>query len=349
MTFIQEIDLPTSDSPQQVVGVYYMVMTLFGAEMAAHYDNVLIPKYGENWFVELRDLRRPHLNNTEKYDPAFVVNEPWKNSASITRECLPSSNPAFYRLLSKIRDFRNDYAHHKYTLTMRNLTKTVTVLESVATQVGLACAEKFAEVRERTNAIANGEVFTSQPDPLIKASPEARRLIEDQVEKTMVAVQRPRIGHAWTGPLGTRHLKLVPATKDIFDVAAGKSIKLELGPKANRTLDIWNQTVRTNVDIYMDTDGAVAGIVSGQFCLIGYIGVEPDVDSSLLQGFLLPEVYIWRENQALSVGTNDPLEFEPLPGLDLSAYEMAEVRVSTLDDVALYDDMQEQWLKIGTV
>jgi len=350
-----QISLPTDTSEQQIFGTFHAALRVLGRQLGTIYDEKLTKEIGDNWFQQLRVLRAPHYNGLTRFDPAFVLNEPWKHATSPTRQCLPQGVHGFYDTLGKLRRTRNSWAHYDVEPTAQNLIKALELASKVASQVGLACTDNFKAVLARVEDLDSGTFVPSALDASQVWQPvagEVEAALTREISKSIrnfAKLERPRIGETWIGPLGGRQLRLIPNMRDIWDLAASKSVKHELGESADEVIGSWAGIVGANKDIWVAEDGAVAGVVQGQHCLLGYFGVDPADAEDDLQGFLLPEKYRVKDQLVIKLSTLAPLLFTTVPNIDLVSLEGSRVQLTTLGHVAAFDEEIGEWMRIGAI
>ena len=357
-----QINPPQSDSPQEVLGVYGAVAKTFVLDMKALFIQHLEPLLGADWFSVLKVQRAPHLDTVNINDPIFYLKEPYYNDDSPVWNFMPKGNASFKNNLGKLLKIRHDWAHYTWEPTITNLSEAVATFFDVADQLKLPHSENYAEIRSRCLEIIHGSFATSSNPfsalqdlfrPTAQSVEQDSAVLEEikqEVEiglKVIARQKRPPIGGAWEGPPGSRVLKLVKTTRDIYDTS-GKSVKSELGPNADVVIGKWLTILNGNAELKVsDEDGAIAAPLGGRLHLLGYFGDLPEPDPTQIQGFIGPEEYVVKNGQVIRVGSRFPLEFTSNDQIDLSSYEGAEVRVTTHGDVALTKPTSLERVKIG--
>jgi len=361
---ILEINPPQSDSPQEVLGVYGALTRTFVLDMRNLFTQNLEPELGSDWFEKLRNQRKPHFDDTNLNDPTFYLKEPALNPQSPTWKFLPGHNAIFKNNLFKLLRIRNEWAHYAWEPTIKNLSEVISVLADIASVLNLPHSQNYIQIRSRCMEIIGGQ-FASSSNPfnvlegLFKKTAEVDEIetnvlaeIQHEVEVGLIEVarqKRPPIGALWEGPVGSRILKLVKTTRDVFDLS-GNSVKAELGPQSDVVIAKWLTILNANAELKVsEEDGAIAAPLGGRLHLLGYFGEMPEPDPSQIQGFIGPEKFVVKNGYVVRGGSNVLLVYTPLPDAELDKFEGAEVRVTTHGDVALTNSENLTRIKIGTV
>lgn len=355
---------PEGDDMQEVLGVYACIARTFADDMHSLFEQNLRSTLGEDWFIKIKQMRHPHLADTTPSDPTFYIKEPRFNADSPTWNFLPRDDSRFKSNLGRLLVIRNDWAHHDVEANIDNLSRAVVVFEDVAFQLGLPHAENYKRIRERCTQILLGSYV---PEPalnaknkiLIETGDQPLSAVEEAFMSSVISEvelgvkeiekqSRSPIGSVWIGPVGTRKLKIVKLTRDIFDVQTARSVKAELGEQAEQKIVQWLNILKADAEVFVSDDGAIAAPVAGQICLIGYLNEMPD-DDGRPQGFLTSDVYEVISGDIFHVRTKSRLSFQANLELDLKKYEGAEVRLTTHGDVALTDPISLERKKIGSL
>ena len=357
------IRLPTSEDRVQVLGTYHAMMLSFAEELLGFYEKNLTPILGPDWFRELKSLRAPAYNALSKDDPAFLINEAWRNAESPIRQFMPVASPGFLERLGKIRHVRNDWAHYALAPNLFNLERAARIVESISKELNLACAQNFANIRERCKQILDGDfvpanneiddasrtIFESE-QAITDEARAAEEIIVENIRKDLAElerVERPAIGSQWVGELGPRKLRILKSTRELWDLENPKMVNFELGENAKEIIDAWLLAVGSDCELHVAADGAVAGPVQGKMCLIGYFGELPKADPNQIRGFLTNDIYVVRNGEVVAIDSDRVLRFQQNEGLNLRDFEGAEVRVTTLGDVGVRNELLDGWLKLG--
>ena len=250
---ILEINPPQSDSPQEVLGVYGALTRTFVLDMRNLFTQNLEPELGSDWFEKLRNQRKPHFDDTNLNDPTFYLKEPALNPQSLAWKFLPANNAIFKNNLFKLLRIRNEWAHYAWEPTIKNLSEVISVLADIASVLNLPHSQNYIQIRSRCMEIIGGQ-FSASSNPvnvlegLFKRTDKVDETesvvlaeIQHEVEVGLIEVSRqnrPPIGALWEGPVGTRILKLIKNTRDVFDLS-GNSVKSELGPQSDAVISKW--------------------------------------------------------------------------------------------------------------
>ena len=364
-----KFQLPTADVPNQVYATISSVISSLGYELGARYHDQLKASLGENWFNELQTQREKTYRSM--FDPAFVLAEPFYNSTSPTRACLPVTQE-FYRLLARARQIRNSWAHYNVEPSFASLERDLKTLQQLCHAADLKLVEFIKQVRTRirdivergwvpTNSKENTRELQAEIDRLnnlmegLKADQLQAQLsaeVQESInfENLISGKKRPQVGQEWTGELGTRKLSLIKPTGDLYDVIAKRSVKSELLPEPETKIANWLAIMPIGGEVYVADDGAVAAFVHGVMRLIGYMGLEPEVAEHELRGFFTLEDFVVKYGFIESAEfETEPLQVQLMQGFELKALDGAFVRCTTYGGVAYYEEESDSWIKFAFV
>lgn len=155
-----EVYLPRTADENELINAVNIAYRALGRSLGSFYDEMLAPT-SPTWFRDLEAERRKVLS---LHDPYFVLDEPLRNSGSITRACLPRNNGQLWDAMEKARLARNRWVHAEQRPTPRAAGDAVKPLIVIAQCVKLDVAGDFEMLLERVQAIHAGNEFTESVD-----------------------------------------------------------------------------------------------------------------------------------------------------------------------------------------
>lgn len=320
---MKKLNLPVADEPEIVAGISYSLSQRFGEELGEYIHNIYVSDNQPDWFHQLRLWRESQHHPfvfDDFRDPRFILTEQLKEDSPL-RQIIPGWNHTWLNNGSALRKKLNTWSHHRANPSIQNLK---TLAELMVTLVsGFEMESDTRALISRCKAILNGS-FVPNPVDAIEQTPEVAPEVIQEVERYE---EVPPIGSRWLKPLPTRKLKLIKSTGDLLE--SGRSVKSQLGPRAEEIMRKWFVYFPTGGEVFVDDlSGAVVGFKKGDAHLIGWFGVEPDYTPGNIRGFFLPREYQYTDDDVVDTATGKRLLDIP----DISANVLvADIATQTSD------------------
>lgn len=296
------MELPERNSYGEVMKGYFSLMRGFGIEFANRSDRLLVPDLGTRWFddyVHRRNAEDPeHVRRRQSpEDPSFFLGEYLRAPETVYRTVIP--NTGDLRVVSKkIVDTRNTWLHFSDEPSVVQLREAADLVRLFGVKASMGVEAPAARMIKRIDRIRSGQYPSSPPAsapagaPTAPATPAKLAGNDDEppAEIPLATIEqpsRPPIGGIWRGDLPDRRLR-VTRTRDVVDVASGRSIRDEVDGPLTEKVRQWT-SARPMGDLWVDDDGAVGGFIEGRERLLGYTGPDPEGD--LARGFLVRRYY----------------------------------------------------------
>jgi hypothetical protein len=299
---LTKISLPVEENPEFIAGISYSLAQKFGEELGEYIHNIYAADNQPDWFHQLR-LWRESQNQPFVFDdfrdPRFILTEQHKEDSPL-REVIPGWNKAWLNNAIELKKKLNTWSHHRAKPSIQNL-------KSLAEQMGLLVSgfqieDDTRALVSRCKAILDGTYVPNVADKQ-DAVPEVAPEIKEEVERYE---EVPPIGSRWLKPLPTRMLKLIKSTGDLME--SGRSVKSQLGPKAEEILRKWFIYFPAGGEVFVDDKtGAVVAFKKGDAHLIGWFGVEPDYSPNKIRGFFLPKEYQYKDLDVVDTASGQRL------------------------------------------
>ncbi len=152
--------MPSRSDEIELINAVNIAYRAFGRAMGDLYDAKLSPLNSE-WFDELQRERRKVLS---LHDPYFTIDEPLRNSGSVTRVCFGRVESDFWDAMAKARVARNQWVHAEVKATPRAAIDAVRPIAKVTEILCLKVCRDLIDLLERVQAINAGNTFDVDVD-----------------------------------------------------------------------------------------------------------------------------------------------------------------------------------------
>lgn len=296
------ISLPKGENPEFVAGIAYALAQKFGEELGEYIHNIYASDNQPDWFHQLRLWRESHNQPfvfDDFRDPRFILTEQQKEDSPL-RQIIPGWNQAWSNNATALKKRLNTWSHHRAKPSIQNLKALAELMATLVS--GFEIEDDTRALVSRCKAILDGSFVPKAADkkePEPESSPEVKQEV-DRYEEV------PPIGSRWLKSLPTRMLKLIKSTGDLIE--SGRSVKSQLGPKAEEILRKWFIYFPAGGEVFVDDKtGAVVAFKKGDAHLIGWFGVEPDYSPDKIRGFFLPKEYQYKDLDVVDTASGQRL------------------------------------------
>lgn len=152
--------MPSRGDEIELINAVNIAYRAFGRAMGDFYDTKLVP-LNSVWFMELQRERRKLLS---LHDPYFVIDEPLRNSDSVTRACLGRVERDFWDAMEKARFARNQWVHAEVKATPRTAIEAVRPIAKITQILQLDVCRELIDLLDRMQAINAGNTFEIDVD-----------------------------------------------------------------------------------------------------------------------------------------------------------------------------------------
>lgn len=282
-------------------GIFYFAR-LFGRELS----QVIDTHYAEiapDWFsrIKMNRLQNAEPNYDDPADVRFLLAEA-VGERSAVGDAIPQFDIRWRNQADALRKKLNNWFHNSLEPNIDTYLLLIGMIRELSAQSGLPLTQSIVAAEQRAKAIKSKAYEPAVHTPATTATPSPALAPEDAdaakrvVEKVKLIEKRPPIGGEWSGPHGTRKIRISRQTRDVTE--NGISIRNLLGKDPDAVIEAWLRYLpeRQSGEALIADDGAVMAFKRGQAYLIGWLGEEPKHDGSnttSLQGFALPYSYIF--------------------------------------------------------
>lgn len=296
-------------------GIFYFAR-LFGRELSqvidAHYAEI-----APDWFsrIKLNRLQNAEPNYDDPTDVRFLLSEA-VGARSAVGDAIPKFDLRWRNQADALRKKLNNWFHNSLEPNIDTYLLLIGMIRELAAQSGLSLTQSIVAAEQRARAIKAKSYVPAAPSVAMAATsspslvPEDAAAAKKVVEKVKSIEKRPPIGGEWTGPHGTRKIRISRQTREVTE--NGVSIRSLLGSDPDAVVEAWLRYLpeHQSGEARIADDGAVMAFKRGQAYLIGWLGEEPKPEvapSGGLQGFALPYSYIFTGTDVREMASNSLL------------------------------------------
>lgn len=300
-----EFALPVDEDDITILGIMASLEIAAANEFSQYLDSRFKAEGEMNWFENIQHYRRS-INSPFNYlapnDLRFVLGEATLPDSQIWH-LIPNINQMWVNSADGLRKKLNQLHHQQLKPDFNTLYQIASLFDAVTAGPGLAVSSWARALKGRVQDIRSGR-FQKPVDPGLPTTvpPEVAEIEKEYQEVKKDVEKRPPWGGKWTGPKPARKLTLDRHTRDIYD-SNGISVKEELGELGDQVIAIWLRYFPLGGEVWVDSDGATMAYQKGLAKMIGWFGPDPDENSEVVRGFVLPREYEFVGNDVVELET----------------------------------------------
>jgi hypothetical protein len=332
-----KIPLLESGSEIEVAGLYFHSVKQFGKELGQLVDQNFKAKNAANWFELIKAFRKNENKGAfydDPFDPRFLIKEAIIPGSPVAAE-IPGFDSDWREIAFKLRSQFNKWSHFSVSPSVHNLLLVFETLQEASKMSSMTLADDFETSIVRLKQILSGAWKPSDSSRgQLVSDTEAKTYVAEVAKKTVLIQQRPPVGSEWTGPKGTRKIKISKSMRDVTE--NGVSIKSSLGPKAEEIVSQWLRYYPMGGEAKVAPDGAVMGYRKGTPYLIGWIGVQQEEETEPV-GFFLDNGYQFTGEDVRDIETGQLLSEAARESTEWIIQELSKsMEVDTIFNVTTY-------------
>lgn len=328
------IALPEDETPGELIKGYFTLMRAFGWDLYVTSHFTLRESLGSQWFAarisELKDSDpknwRPN-HRFEPQDPGVILRDYVHEQDSPYRSVFGGQLQK-QTAAKKILATRNTWFHFGDDPTTAQLGETAKVVRGFVQSSGMHIVGRIDALIARLDDLLTGRYPADASESPVATAPAAEAAPFDTPED----LPRPSIGGTWVGPIPELRYRVTRAG-DVVHPDTMESVKSRVVGDPAEKLRAWTAVEPRGNELWIDTDGAIGGLIGATPRLLGYLG--PDPKSDIARGFFTPHFYAVEGDEIADLDSGERRKSPFAEGLA----DGATLRVTTYGDVLLIDEI----------
>lgn len=328
------VKLPEDETPGELIKGYFTLMRAFGWDLYVTSHFMLKDEFGPKWFssriTELKqaDPKNWRLNHRfEPQDPGVILRDyvhendsPYLSVFGVSFQLQVAAK--------KILATRNTWFHFGDDPTIAELVEAARVVRGFVQSSGMHITTRIDALIDRLEDLRTGR-YPAEAAP--SSSTQLPVSAEPVPLDTPDDLPRPSIGGTWVGPIPELRFRIT-RTGDVVHPDTMESVRSQVTGDFVDKVRAWTAVEPRGRELWIDTDGAVGGLIGPTPRLLGYLGAEPEND--VARGFFTPHFYMVDGDEIVDLDSGER-------GKQFFAEELADgvtLRVTTYGDVLVVDD-----------
>lgn len=328
------IELPEDETPGELIKGYFTLMRAFGWDLYVTSHFTLKDELGPNWFSSrITELKRADPKNWrpnhrfEPQDPGVILRDFIHERDS---PYLGVFGGRFQMQIAakKILATRNTWFHFGDDPTIAELVEAARVVRGFVQAGGMHITTRIDAMINRLEDLLTGRYPAEAAQSL---SAQLHVSAEPVPLDTPDDLPRPSIGGTWVGTIPELRFRLT-RTGDVVHPDTMESVRSRVTGDFVDKVRAWTAVEPRGRELWIDTDGAVGGLIGPTPRLLGYLG--PDPENDVARGFFTPHFYTVDGDEIVDLDSGARRKEAFAEGLA----DGATLRVTTYGDVLVIDD-----------